>query len=78
MVKVKESLKSMTNYVIQCGPLESTEPDETVELRWVDNDKNFGIGYALIILAFIDVFIADISKNIIQNVNQILTVTRFS
>ncbi|XP_005107726.1 uncharacterized protein LOC101855213 isoform X2 [Aplysia californica] len=47
---VKEALKDMTNHVILCGPLEAAEPDEVVELRWVDNDKNFSNG----VKSFID------------------------
>ncbi|KAH9491704.1 Zinc finger FYVE domain-containing protein 9 [Bulinus truncatus] len=44
MVAIKESLKEMTSYMIQCGPADSTSVEEMVELRWVDNDKNFNIG----------------------------------
>ena len=45
---VKESLNSMTDHCIQCGPVDCDEPEEMVELRWVDNDRNFGAGYALL------------------------------
>ncbi|XP_055886956.1 zinc finger FYVE domain-containing protein 9-like isoform X2 [Biomphalaria glabrata] len=44
IVSIKEAMKEMTNYTIQCGPLESTSAEEIVELRWTENDKNFNFG----------------------------------
>ncbi|CAL1536688.1 unnamed protein product [Lymnaea stagnalis] len=44
MVSIKEALKDMTDYTIQCGPTDSSTVEEMVELKWVDNDRNFNIG----------------------------------
>lgn len=44
LASVKEAMKNMTNHTIQCGAVDATEAEEVVELRWVDNDKNFNIG----------------------------------
>ncbi|XP_059146860.1 zinc finger FYVE domain-containing protein 9-like isoform X2 [Physella acuta] len=44
MVSIKEALKEMKDYTILCGPVESNTPEEMVELKWVDNDRNFNIG----------------------------------
>ena len=44
MVNVRKALKNMENYLVGCGPVGASEPDEVVSITWVDEDKAFNIG----------------------------------
>ncbi|KAF2882827.1 hypothetical protein ILUMI_23339 [Ignelater luminosus] len=43
MLQIRESLRNMKNYTIQCGCINATS-DETVNIVWGDNDVNFNMG----------------------------------
>lgn len=48
MEEVRNSLKNQTDVTIICGPVDADEQHtEIVCLKWVDNDKEFNIGYLL-------------------------------
>jgi len=44
MADLKEAMKSMLDYVIECGGLNSLEPEETITVRWVEDDNYVNIG----------------------------------
>jgi MAD (mothers against decapentaplegic) interacting protein len=44
MVSVRKALRNMENYLVGCGPVGSSQPDEVVSITWVDEDKAFNIG----------------------------------
>ncbi|XP_046489801.1 zinc finger FYVE domain-containing protein 9 isoform X1 [Neodiprion pinetum] len=44
MEALKAALKNMQDFSIGCGPQGATEPDETVNIKWVDNDMQFNVG----------------------------------
>ncbi|GFO37158.1 Zinc finger fyve domain-containing protein 9 [Plakobranchus ocellatus] len=44
LASLKQALVDMTGFTIQCGPADTEVPEESVEIRWVDNDKGFNLG----------------------------------
>jgi len=44
MVLVRKALRNMENYLVGCGPVGASQPDEVVSITWVDEDKAFNIG----------------------------------
>jgi len=44
MEALKAALKNMQDFSIGCGRQEALEPDETVNIKWVDNDMLFNLG----------------------------------
>uniref|UniRef100_A0A0C9R178 ZFYVE9_1 protein n=1 Tax=Fopius arisanus TaxID=64838 RepID=A0A0C9R178_9HYME len=44
MEALKAALKNMQDFKIECGHQGVSEPDETVNIRWVDNDVQFNQG----------------------------------
>lgn len=52
MEALKAALKNMQDFSIGCGRQGASEPDETVNIKWVDNDVMFNIGYKFFIFAF--------------------------
>lgn len=44
MVSVRKALRNMENYLVGCGPVGASQPDEVVSITWVDEDKAFNIG----------------------------------
>ena len=44
LASLKQALVDMTGFTIQCGPADIDVPEESVEVRWVENDKGFNIG----------------------------------
>ncbi|XP_046750472.1 zinc finger FYVE domain-containing protein 16 isoform X2 [Diprion similis] len=44
MEALKAALKNMQDFSIGCGPQGAPEPDETVNIKWVDNDMQFNVG----------------------------------
>lgn len=44
MVALKQALKDMTDFTIECGSQTAPNPDEVVSLMWGDDDKNINIG----------------------------------
>ncbi|XP_020295778.1 uncharacterized protein LOC109860825 [Pseudomyrmex gracilis] len=44
MEALKAALKNMQDFSIGCGRQGASEPDETVNIKWVDNDVMFNIG----------------------------------
>ncbi|XP_052774199.1 LOW QUALITY PROTEIN: zinc finger FYVE domain-containing protein 9-like [Mya arenaria] len=44
MLALKQAIKDMNDYPINCGVLGATRPDETVIVQWVEEDKNVNIG----------------------------------
>lgn len=44
MEALKAALKNMQNFSIGCGRQGAPEPDETVNIKWVDNDVQFNLG----------------------------------
>lgn len=53
MVQIRESLKNMKNFVIQCGCINASS-DETVNIVWGDPDVNFNVGlvYSYLLILF--------------------------
>lgn len=47
--ELRSCLHKMKDFVVHCGPATASEPDETVDLRWVDDDRNFNVGVKSII-----------------------------
>lgn len=43
MLQIRESLRNMKNYTIQCGCVNAVS-DETVSIIWGENDINFNLG----------------------------------
>ncbi|XP_043275653.1 zinc finger FYVE domain-containing protein 9 isoform X2 [Venturia canescens] len=44
MEALKAALKNMQDFSIGCGLQGAQEPDETVNIKWVDNDVHFNLG----------------------------------
>ncbi|KAL3868060.1 hypothetical protein ACJMK2_040898 [Sinanodonta woodiana] len=44
MLALKQAMKDMQDYTIACGIISAAKPEETVYVRWVDDDKNVNIG----------------------------------
>lgn len=44
MEALKAALKNMQDFSIGCGRQGALEPDETVNIKWVDNDVQFNLG----------------------------------
>lgn len=44
MEALKAALKNMQDFSIGCGRQGAPEPDETVNIKWVDNDLQFNVG----------------------------------
>ncbi|XP_053598202.1 uncharacterized protein LOC103569891 isoform X2 [Microplitis demolitor] len=44
MEALKAALKNMHDFSIGCGRQGAAEPDETVNIKWVDNDVQFNLG----------------------------------
>ncbi|PNF19407.1 Zinc finger FYVE domain-containing protein 9 [Cryptotermes secundus] len=44
MQALRGALRNMQDFSIGCGPAGASEPDELVNLKWVQDDKNFNIG----------------------------------
>jgi len=44
MESLKAALKNMQDFSIGCGRQGASEPDETVNIKWVDNDVQFNLG----------------------------------
>ncbi|RUS73079.1 hypothetical protein EGW08_019160 [Elysia chlorotica] len=44
LASLKQALVDMAGFTIQCGPADEDVPEESVEIRWVDNDKGFNLG----------------------------------
>ena len=44
MLALKQALREMRNDNICCGTIGQPQPDETVYIQWVEDDKNVNIG----------------------------------
>ena len=44
LAELKQSLRDMKDYVINCGSVTSPQPDEVVRIEWVDNERNVNAG----------------------------------
>ncbi|XP_021342255.1 uncharacterized protein LOC110442795 isoform X2 [Mizuhopecten yessoensis] len=44
MVALKQAMKDMREYTVECGSITNPAPDEVVMMQWVDDDKNINIG----------------------------------
>lgn len=44
MVALKQAMKDMREYVVECGSITNPSPDEVVMMQWVNDDKNVNIG----------------------------------
>lgn len=48
MATIQQSLKTMKDIDILCGPVDGDESQtELVSIQWVDNDINFNVGYEI-------------------------------
>lgn len=45
MEALKAALKNMQDFTIGCGKQGAPEPDEIVNIKWVENDTQFNLGY---------------------------------
>lgn len=45
MEALKAALKNMQDFTIGCGKQGALEPDEIVNIKWVENDTQFNLGY---------------------------------
>lgn len=48
MLQIRKSLNQMEDCQIDCGPIGAEKPDETVYLKWVENDLSVNAGWVLI------------------------------
>lgn len=53
MEALKAALKNMQDFTIGCGKQGAPEPDEIVNIKWVENDTQFNLGFVKIIIATI-------------------------
>ncbi|XP_053395265.1 uncharacterized protein LOC128555782 isoform X2 [Mercenaria mercenaria] len=44
MLALKQAIRDMHDYPINCGLIGAPKPDETVVVQWVEDDKNINIG----------------------------------
>jgi len=44
LAQLKQSLRDMRDYVINCGSVTSPQPDEVVRIEWVDDEHNVNAG----------------------------------
>ena len=44
LASLKQALVDMSGFTIQCGPADTDVPEESVEVKWVENDKGFNLG----------------------------------
>ena len=44
MLALKQAMKDMQNYTISCGSISSPNPDEIVNVQWVEDDRKVNIG----------------------------------
>jgi len=44
MAALKQAIKDMHDYPINCGIIGAQKPDETVIVQWTEDDKNVNIG----------------------------------
>lgn len=44
MEALKNALKNMQDFKIECGVHGAFEPNETVNIKWVENDVYFNVG----------------------------------
>ena len=44
MLALKQAMKDMQSYTISCGTISAPKPDETVNVQWVDDDRNVNMG----------------------------------
>ncbi|PSN56198.1 hypothetical protein C0J52_01424 [Blattella germanica] len=44
MQALRAALRNMQDFCVGCGPAGASQPDELVNLKWVQDDKNFNVG----------------------------------
>ena len=44
LAELKQALRDMKDYVINCGSVSSPQPDEVVRIEWVDDQRNVNAG----------------------------------
>jgi len=44
LAELKQSLRDMKDYVINCGSTSSPQPDEVVRIEWIDDEHNVNAG----------------------------------
>jgi len=44
LAQLKQSLRDMRDYVINCGSVTTPQPDEVVRIEWVDDEHNVNAG----------------------------------
>jgi len=44
LAELKQSLREMKDYVINCGSVSSPQPDEVVTIEWVDDERTANTG----------------------------------
>lgn len=52
LTEMRNSLKDMKNYVINCGKTTSPTPDEVIHLSWTEDDNNINLGYNFFCIFF--------------------------
>jgi hypothetical protein len=45
MMQIRKALNNMEDCRIDCGPVGADRPDETVYIRWIENDQSVNAGY---------------------------------
>ena len=44
MLQIRKSLNNMEDCRIDCGPFGAEKPDETVYIKWIENDQSVNAG----------------------------------
>ena len=44
LAELKQCLRDMKDYVINCGSVSSPQPDDVVRIEWVDEERSVNAG----------------------------------
>lgn len=44
MMQIRKALNNMEDCRIDCGPVGADRPDETVYIKWIENDQSVNAG----------------------------------
>jgi len=44
LAELKQSLRDMKDYVINCGSVSAPQPDEVVRIEWIDDERSANAG----------------------------------
>lgn len=44
MAEVRKNLEKMVDFPIECGPIGADQPDEVIQIKWIDGDMACNAG----------------------------------